>query len=114
MKKTLIVAMFALIAGSTSGLLARSCGFSCKKACEPCPPICTKTVRVEAKKIVCPQPDLIEHIPQPAKKICIPQPPIPQPDRIEYVCQPDLVVHHKQPDLVRYECPVGTNENPGC
>lgn len=102
-----------------------SCVATCEKSCEV-PPICTKTVmenkiiqvpkvvRVPARKFLVPQPDIIERIPQPARKIVIPQPPIPQPAIIKYECVPDKIVCKKQEPLVRYECPVGTNENPGC
>jgi hypothetical protein len=64
-----------------------------------------KTIEVPARKIVIPQPDHIEYIPQPAVEVRIPQPPIPQCDIIEYRCVPDKVVTHKQPDCIRWECP---------
>ena len=87
---------------------------------EPTPPRCCKTIMVDktiqvpkvievpARKIVTPQPDLIEYIPQEPVEVRIPQPAtiIENPDIIEYRCQPDKVVHHKQPDCIRFECPV--------
>lgn len=94
-------------------------------ACPPAKPICTKTimvpktiqvpkiVEVPARKIVCPQPDIIEHIPQPPKYVRRKQPPIPQPDIIECIPQPDKIVSRKVDPIVYYECPIGTNENSG-
>ncbi len=88
---------------------------------EPCPPRCTKTImvpqtiqvpkviEVPARKIVMPQPDVIERIPCPPVEVRTPQPPIPQPDCISYRCVPDRIVHHKQPDIIRYECPTDCN-----
>ncbi len=84
---------------------------------EPTPPRCCKTimvpetiqvpkvVEVPARRIVIPQPDVIEYIAQPPVEVRTPQPPIPQPDIISYRCVPDKIVHHKQPDCIRYECP---------
>ncbi len=95
---------------------SRACAPSCVTT-EPTPPRCCKTImvdkviqvpktiEVEARKIVIPQPDLIEHIPQPPVEVRIPQPPIPQPDIIEYRCVPDKVVRHPQEPCIRYECP---------
>lgn len=101
-----------------------SCATPCATACaveEPCPPKCTKTImvpqtiqvpkviEVPARKIVMPQPDIIERIPQPPVEVRTPQPPIPQPDCISYRCVPDQIRHIKQPDIVRYECPTDCN-----
>lgn len=103
----------------------RSCPTTCATACpvvsEPCPPTCYKTImvpqtiqvekqiEVPARKIVIPQPDMIERIPQPPIEVRTPQPPIPQPDCISYRCVPDKIVHHKQPPCIRYECPADCN-----
>ncbi len=89
--------------------------------CEPRAPKCYKNImvpvtveecrqiEVPARKIVIPQPDLVECIPQPAIEVRTPQPPIPQPDIITYKCVPDKIVHHKQPPCIRYECPADCN-----
>ncbi len=99
---------------------------ACKKACstfktEPVAPRCCKTIMVDkviqvakvidvpARKIVIPQPDLIEYIPQQPVEIRIPQPPIPQPDCIEYRSVPDKVVRHPQEACIRFECPDDCN-----
>ena len=101
-----------------------TCTTSCPVTCapvEPCPPKCYKTImvpqtiqvpkqiEVPARKIVMPQPDMIERIPQPPIEVRTPQPPVPQPDLISYRCVPDKIVNHKQPDIIRYECPVDCN-----
>ena len=90
---------------------------------EPAPPRCCKTIMVDktiqvakvidvpARKIVTPQPDLIEYIPQKAIEIRIPQPDtvIKNPDIIEYKCVPDQVRHIKVDPCIRFECPDGCN-----
>ncbi len=90
---------------------------------EPAPPRCCKTIMVDktiqvekvidvpARKIVTPQPDLIEYIPQKAIEVRIPQPAtvIQNPDIIEYKCVPDKVVRHAQDPCIRYECPAECN-----
>lgn len=64
-----------------------------------------KCVEVPARKIVMPRPDIVERIAQKPIEVRIPQPAIPQPDRIEYRCVPDKIVYHKQEPCIRYECP---------
>ena len=98
----------------------KACGRSSFKS-EPVAPRCCKTIMVDktiqvpkvievpARKIVIPQPDLIENIPQQPVEVRIPQPPVPQPDIIEYRCVPDKVVRHPQEPCVRYECPADCN-----
>ena len=120
-----VLGLFA-VASLKAGFGRGSCPGECPPA--PCPeePICTKTImvpktihvpkciRVPARKIVIPQPDICEEVPVPPRIIRIKQPPIPQPDIIQYECQPPKIIYHKQPPCIRFECPVGTNENPGC
>ena len=137
MKKLLLAALCSISLVGIVGAWGRhrSCNQTCETTCETVcceeknlcaePPICTKTImvpktiqvpkviQVPARKILIPQPDIIERIPQAPRKICIKQPPIPQPDIIRYECVPDKIVCKKQPPIVRYECPVGTNENKG-
>ncbi len=104
---------------------ATSCArpVSCAQPCEPVAPRCCKTImvpqtiqvekviEVPARKIVIPQPCLVEHIPQPPIEVRIPQPPIPQPDIIEYKCVPDQIRQIPQPDLIRWECPADCRES---
>ncbi len=90
---------------------------SCAPRTVECAPKCfkrikvPKTIEVEecvevpARKIVIPQPDIVERIAQAPIEVRIPQPPIPQPDRVEYKCVPDKIVHHPQAPCIRYECP---------
>lgn len=109
-----------------------ACPTACPTACaveEPCIPKCTKTIQVpqtimvdkeievQAQKIVIPQCDIVEHIPQPAIEVRTPQPPIQQPDCISYRCVPDKIVNIKRPPIVRYQCPVDSrpcNTCPSC
>lgn len=89
MKKLLVAMLLALAVAGIADAHYRRGGAGCCPSrtvvAEPCEPECY--VRVPAKRIEVPQPDLIEHIPQPS---------IPQPDKI---------VRHPQPPVVRYECP---------
>lgn len=124
-KKLLIVALtLAAVSQVNAWRFGRGCNTcatpvaaSCGTACgtqgnlvieEPTPPVCTKVVEVQPKKIVIPQPSKIERIAQPCKEVRIPQPAIPQPDIIKYEKVPDLIREVPQPALVRWECPCGT------
>ena len=125
MKKLLFAAVAGLL---TMGVLQAGCGWRNRRnccptrrrtcaprrvSCEPTPPRCCKTIQVPktimvdkvievpARKIVIPQPDVVEHICQ--DPICIKIPVTTY--RYEYKPVPDKVVHHKQPDVIRYECP---------
>lgn len=125
----LVAVTFATIGSMNAWRLGRGCNSgcavratSCATSCattqqvieEPTPPVCTKVVEVQPKKIVIPQAELVERVPQPAKEVRIPQPPIPQPDLIKYEKVPDLIRTIPQAPIVRWECPCGTTASTSC
>lgn len=139
MKKMIFAALLAVLSISVVAQAAwfggrgnccprvRPCPTACPAPCptqEPCPPVCHKTImvpqtiqvpkviEVPAQRIVIPQPDICVRTPQPARKIVIPCPPIPQPDIVKWECVPDRIEYRKQPPIIRYQCPPTSDE--GC
>lgn len=104
--------------GRRGGVCGSACGVvssGCATACEPVEPICYKTVRVPARRIVTPVPATCVRTPQPAKCIRIPQPPIAQPDKVVYEAQPDVISYKQNPPIISYACPADANIcNTGC
>ena len=137
MKKMIFAALLAVLSVSAiaqarwfgrGNCCPRPCPTACPPvagpACEPTPPVCHKTImvpqtiqvpkviEVPARRIVMPQQDLCVRTPQPAQRIEIPCPPIPQPNIVKYECVPDKIEYIKQPPLIRYECPPDADQ--GC